>query len=296
MQDTWVWSLGQEDPLEKKMATHSSILVRRIPWTEEPGGLWSVGLQRVRHEWSDFTWIHVAVNSYNHKKQALPSSNLHSNGRNREQSNRDGYNSLGLPCRVECVRGAWGRGVAVTAVVAWSTAVAVEMETKDRLGIRSEIELQISSKPYGRRPWSDFLEEDRDGDLGAGVPWGVFSECLWWSEGSRRDQSEKLNCAYNRGLLSGSQREGWSWAGPSDTFQIEVRTGWVFVLIKDQSLEMGCSRRVHLGQAAHFWTSWRGTQLGVVRNQLSAVRHLGPNWGIWWRITPSTREYVALAP
>ena len=39
MQETWVRSLGQEDPLEKEMATHSSTLARRIPWTEEPGGL-----------------------------------------------------------------------------------------------------------------------------------------------------------------------------------------------------------------------------------------------------------------
>ena len=43
MQETWVHSLGQEDPLEKGMATHSSIFARRIPWTEEPGGLQSVG-------------------------------------------------------------------------------------------------------------------------------------------------------------------------------------------------------------------------------------------------------------
>ena len=45
MQETWVWSLGQEDPLEKEMATHSSILAWRIPWTEEPGRLQSMGLQ-----------------------------------------------------------------------------------------------------------------------------------------------------------------------------------------------------------------------------------------------------------
>ena len=49
MQKTWVQSLGQEDPLEKGMATHSSIVACRIPWTEEPGGLQSMGLQRVRH-------------------------------------------------------------------------------------------------------------------------------------------------------------------------------------------------------------------------------------------------------
>ena len=50
MQETWVQSLGWEDPLEEGMATHSSILAWRIPWTEEPGGLQSVGLQRVRHD------------------------------------------------------------------------------------------------------------------------------------------------------------------------------------------------------------------------------------------------------
>ena len=49
MWETWVQSLGQEDPLEKEMATHSSILAWRIPWTEEPGGLQSMGLQRVGH-------------------------------------------------------------------------------------------------------------------------------------------------------------------------------------------------------------------------------------------------------
>ena len=47
--ETWVQSLGQEDPLEKEMATHSSILAWTIPWAEEPGGLQSMELQRVRH-------------------------------------------------------------------------------------------------------------------------------------------------------------------------------------------------------------------------------------------------------
>ena len=46
-QETWVQSLGQEDPLEEGMATHSSILAWRIPWTEEPSGLQSIGSQRV---------------------------------------------------------------------------------------------------------------------------------------------------------------------------------------------------------------------------------------------------------
>ena len=50
MQETQVQSLGWEDPLEKEMATHSSILAWKIPWTEEPGGLQSMGLQRVQHD------------------------------------------------------------------------------------------------------------------------------------------------------------------------------------------------------------------------------------------------------
>ena len=49
MQETWVQFLDWEDSLEKEMATHSSIPAWRIPWTEEPGGLQSMGLQRVRH-------------------------------------------------------------------------------------------------------------------------------------------------------------------------------------------------------------------------------------------------------
>ena len=50
MQKSQVRSLGREDPLEKGMATHSSILAWEIPWTEEPGGLQSMGSQRVRHD------------------------------------------------------------------------------------------------------------------------------------------------------------------------------------------------------------------------------------------------------
>ena len=50
VQEMWLQFLGQEDPLEKGMVTHSSFLARRIPWTEEPGGLQSVGLHRVGHE------------------------------------------------------------------------------------------------------------------------------------------------------------------------------------------------------------------------------------------------------
>ena len=55
MQETRVQSLGWEDPLEKEMATHSNILAWKIPWTEEPGGLQSTGLQS-RTRLSDFTF------------------------------------------------------------------------------------------------------------------------------------------------------------------------------------------------------------------------------------------------
>ena len=53
MQEMWVQSLGQEDPLEKEMATHSSILTWKIPWTEEPGGLQSMGSQKRQTRFSD---------------------------------------------------------------------------------------------------------------------------------------------------------------------------------------------------------------------------------------------------
>ena len=59
MQERCVWTLDQEDPLEEGLATHSSILAWRIPWTEEPGGLQSTGLQRVGHNWAtDHTCTH----------------------------------------------------------------------------------------------------------------------------------------------------------------------------------------------------------------------------------------------
>ena len=56
MQETQVWTLGREDPLEKGMATHSSILAWRIPWREEAGRLQSMGLQRLRHDWMTNTF------------------------------------------------------------------------------------------------------------------------------------------------------------------------------------------------------------------------------------------------
>ena len=61
MQETGVSSLSRENPLEKGMATHSSILAWRVPWTEEPGGLQSVGLQRVEHDGATNTFTYHAT-------------------------------------------------------------------------------------------------------------------------------------------------------------------------------------------------------------------------------------------
>ena len=63
MQETHVWSLDWKDPLEKRMATNSSILAWRIPWTEEPGGLQSMGSQRVGHDWATNTFPFFPLSS-----------------------------------------------------------------------------------------------------------------------------------------------------------------------------------------------------------------------------------------
>ena len=65
MQETWVWSLGWEDPRKKEMVTHFSIPAWRIPWTENPGGLQSTGLQKVWHGWANVTQF-SSVQSLSH--------------------------------------------------------------------------------------------------------------------------------------------------------------------------------------------------------------------------------------
>ena len=71
-QEMWVRSLGQEDPLEKGMATHSHSIAWRIPWKEEPGGLQSIRSQRVVHDWSNIAHMHKSrIYVYN---QFLPST------------------------------------------------------------------------------------------------------------------------------------------------------------------------------------------------------------------------------
>ena len=70
MQETWVPSLGQEDPLEEEMATHSSTLAWKIQWTEEPGGLQSRGSQRIGDD--------LVTKQRNNTANLLPSQILHS--------------------------------------------------------------------------------------------------------------------------------------------------------------------------------------------------------------------------
>ena len=77
MRETWVRSLGREDPLEKDMVTHSSTLAWKIPWTEEPGRLQSMGSQRVGHAWATsfslftFHTLYALLNSHNPSKEVL---------------------------------------------------------------------------------------------------------------------------------------------------------------------------------------------------------------------------------
>ena len=73
MQETWVCSVGREDALEKGRATHSSILTWKIPWTEEPGRLQSMWLQRVRPDWETNTFTFNAKWQKHLPLQALPS-------------------------------------------------------------------------------------------------------------------------------------------------------------------------------------------------------------------------------
>ena len=76
MQETWIWSLGGEEPLEEGMATHSNILAWEIPWTEEPVGLQSMGLQRIRHDRATNTCTFSPILSLTKERRALLKVNL----------------------------------------------------------------------------------------------------------------------------------------------------------------------------------------------------------------------------
>ena len=78
MQETWVRSLGQEDPLEKEKTTHSSTLAWKIPWSEEPGGLQSMGSQRFGHDWATSLHFSTGATGYPHAKHEVgPSWHTH---------------------------------------------------------------------------------------------------------------------------------------------------------------------------------------------------------------------------
>ena len=72
--ETWVWSLGWEDSLEKRMATHPSIIAWRIPWTEEPGRLQSMGSQRVGQYWGTNTFTLICMKSESESHSLMPHS------------------------------------------------------------------------------------------------------------------------------------------------------------------------------------------------------------------------------
>ena len=73
MREAWVQSLGREDPLEKEMTTHSSILAWKIPWTEEPGRLQSMGSQGIRHDWVTNTYTQTKEKEFGHKNVKMGS-------------------------------------------------------------------------------------------------------------------------------------------------------------------------------------------------------------------------------
>ena len=75
-QETQVQSLSWEDPLEKGMAIHSSILAWKIPQTEEPGGLQSIGSQSVRHNWSDWACMHIFLKLFSDHRSCFSTRNL----------------------------------------------------------------------------------------------------------------------------------------------------------------------------------------------------------------------------
>ena len=98
MQETWVQSLGQKDPLEKDLAPHSSILAWRIPWTEELGGLQSMGSQRVGHDWATFNFTRESCRLSGRR----PSSSDHFVGCNNSKF------SLRSELCLPAWRGGWG--------------------------------------------------------------------------------------------------------------------------------------------------------------------------------------------
>ena len=100
MQETWVLSLGWEDPLEKEMATHSSTLAWKMPWMEEPGRLQSMGSQRVRHDWA--TSLHKIKDFNGGSAEKNPPANAGDRG-SIPESGRSPRRRNGNPLQYSCL-------------------------------------------------------------------------------------------------------------------------------------------------------------------------------------------------
>ena len=125
VQETWVRSLGQEDPLEKGSTTHSSILAWRIPWMEETGRLKSMGSQRVRHDW---------VTSAHRLSRTQSNYVQHSNKKGKMNSNLKKKNNLWLN-----ILESWRR--AGTSGKIWGFAL-IFFSTKQIISIRADIKMK----------------------------------------------------------------------------------------------------------------------------------------------------------
>ena len=161
MQETWVWSLGWKDPLEEGMATHSSILAWRIPWTEEPGGLQSKGSQRVGHEWVTERST-APLSSYNKRGplhfsglQAVPCYIVTWLGLVVQTSGKPwfplGIGTMQIP-RSACAQQAWN----LTEEVAWNPGGFIRVEASPVPGKRC-CPGCLSSGSTQSQPWLSFL-------------------------------------------------------------------------------------------------------------------------------------------
>ena len=155
-QDTWVQFLGQEDPLEEGMGTHSSIHPWRIPWTGEPDGPWSIGLQRVRHDWSNLAHTHtylfrVRIEECTFEHDLILLYYL----RSRSISNGEGN---GNPLQYSCLENPmdWG---------AWWAAVYGVAKSRTRLKQLSSSSCSISKNLTGYSLFPVFLFFDSTGWL-----------------------------------------------------------------------------------------------------------------------------------
>ena len=150
-------SLGWEHPLEEGMATHSSVLAGRIPWTEEPGGLQSMGSQRVRHDWHDWACKHTVLHS--------GCINLHSH----QQCRRIPFSPL-IVCRFLFI-------IVILASVRWYLIAVLSMYVCSHLSLSSPLlkDLSINYILYSFLWNGNLLSVLAWRIPGAGEPGGLLS-------------------------------------------------------------------------------------------------------------------------